>query len=74
MHMAPREQSRILGSSSFVGGLGGLVGDAVQTLLVWQERARQRRELAGLDGSLIKDLGIGRSEAYREAHKPFWRA
>jgi uncharacterized protein YjiS (DUF1127 family) len=33
--------------------------------------ARERRALMQLDDRMLKDIGIGRSEAYREAAKPF---
>lgn len=33
--------------------------------------ARERRALMQLDDHMLKDIGIGRSEAYREASKPF---
>ncbi|WP_417719881.1 DUF1127 domain-containing protein [Salipiger sp.] len=36
--------------------------------------ARQRRHLAQLDDHLLADLGITRSEAQREAGRPFWDA
>jgi uncharacterized protein YjiS (DUF1127 family) len=40
----------------------------------WAERRRQRRALLELSDALLKDIGLARSEAAREAHKPFWRA
>lgn len=33
--------------------------------------ARERRALMQLDDRMLKDIGIGRGEAYREASKPF---
>ncbi len=47
--------------------------EILQTLLVWQERARQRRQLASLDDRLLSDMGVSRTEAEREAAIPFWR-
>jgi len=38
----------------------------------WQERARQRRALLGLDDHLLRDIGISRAEAEREGRKPLW--
>jgi uncharacterized protein YjiS (DUF1127 family) len=43
-------------------------------LLLWQERARQRANLAALDDHLLKDMGLSRAAAAFEASKPFWRA
>ena len=39
----------------------------------WSERHRQRRALLELSDHMLKDIGIGRGEAYREGRKPFWR-
>ena len=56
-------------SSSSVGGW-------LRTLAVWIDRSHQRRqlgELAELNDYLLKDIGVSREEALREAEKPFWR-
>ena len=49
------------------------VAIAWQLASSWIERARQRRALAGLDDQMLRDIGITRVEAAREAEKPFWR-
>lgn len=52
------------------------VGGWLHTLLFWNERSRQRRqlgELADLNNYLLKDIGVTREEALREAAKPFWQ-
>ncbi|MGK9236672.1 DUF1127 domain-containing protein [Inquilinus limosus] len=36
-------------------------------------RARQRRMLESLDDHQLRDLGLSRAEALREARRPFWR-
>ncbi len=41
---------------------------------LWQRRHTQRRELGELDDRLLRDIGITREQAWREAGKPFWRA
>ena len=46
---------------------------AVAAVLLWQQRAAQRRHLAALDDALLRDIGISRADAVREAAKPFWR-
>jgi uncharacterized protein YjiS (DUF1127 family) len=57
-------------------GLLTLIGEALLTLRFWAGRSRRRRqlgELAELDDYLLKDIGVSREEALREAAKPFWR-
>ena len=41
-------------------------------LLEWHELARQRRALLALSDHMLKDIGINRAEAEREASQPFW--
>ena len=47
---------------------------AVRTLLIWQERASQRRALAQLDARMLKDVGLSRADVALEMRKPFWHA
>ncbi len=56
-----------------IAGLARLPLAILKTLLVWQERDQQRRHLAALDDRLLRDMGISRAEAAREAAVPFWR-
>ena len=56
-----------------IAGLARLPFAILKTLLVWQERDQQRRHLAALDDRLLRDMGISRAEAAREAAVPFWR-
>jgi uncharacterized protein YjiS (DUF1127 family) len=54
----------------------GLVVMPGQTLLMleyWAVRANQRRTLIDLPDYLLKDIGVSRADAEREAGKPFWR-
>ncbi len=43
-------------------------------LKVWNYRHRQRRQLSQLPDHVLKDIGISRIDALREADKPFWRS
>ncbi len=45
-----------------------------RTLLLWQDRARQRAHLASLDHRMLRDIGLSRADVAGEASKPFWRA
>lgn len=42
-------------------------------LLTWIDRARSRQALGGLPDRVLKDIGVSRAEAAREADKPFWK-
>jgi uncharacterized protein YjiS (DUF1127 family) len=39
----------------------------------WRQRARSRRELAGLDDRELWDMGLTRMDAGKEIDKPFWQ-
>jgi uncharacterized protein YjiS (DUF1127 family) len=41
--------------------------------MFWCDRAAQRRRLAQLDDRMLRDIGVGRAEAYRESSKWFWQ-
>lgn len=45
---------------------------ALDTLLRWQELARQRRALLSLDTRMLADIGVSQADAAREAARPFW--
>jgi len=38
----------------------------------WKEISRQRRALRNLSDPLLKDIGISRTDAIREADRTFW--
>jgi len=50
------------------------VARALDTLLAWQSRAAERRQLAELSDRELFDMGLDRATAIGEAGKPFWRA
>ncbi len=43
-------------------------------LLIWQERDRQRRALAGMDDRMRRDVGLSWADIQLELRKPFWQA
>jgi uncharacterized protein YjiS (DUF1127 family) len=47
--------------------------EAVDLLLTWSERARERRQLQALSDHMLHDIGLGRVDVEVEAGKPFWR-
>jgi uncharacterized protein YjiS (DUF1127 family) len=54
--------------------VGTRAGTIVVPWLNWLERARERRQLLGLDERALQDFGASRADAAREGDKPFWRA
>jgi uncharacterized protein YjiS (DUF1127 family) len=42
-------------------------------LLLWQQRCRERRQLAGLSDHVLKDIGVSRADTDVEVRKAFWR-
>ena len=69
--------------SQLAGGHASQQGDApspavnwVDTTCMWVERSRQCRALGGpgeINDELLKDIGVSRDEALREAAKRFWQ-
>ena len=53
-------------------GAPGLVAALTRRLSRWSELARQRQQLAALDDDLLRDVGVSREEALREAGRRFW--
>ena len=52
---------------------GCIVARLFHIAAIWQMRWHGRRELGSLDDEQLKDAGISRLDALREARKPFWR-
>jgi uncharacterized protein YjiS (DUF1127 family) len=51
-----------------------ILSQLAETLHVWRERYRSRRELAKWSDRELHDIGISWSDVAYEAEKPFWRA
>ena len=52
----------------------GLFAHLADTVHVWRERSRQRRELAQWTDRDLHDIGLSWTDVVSEAEKPFWRA
>lgn len=55
---------------------GALFSRCLDTLLIWQQRSRARRELShllSLDDRTLADIGVSRSQVKFEAGKRFWQ-
>ena len=68
-----RPRERVVGQ--LLGHLHGRWPRRVFAVLEeWRRRSRGRRELAAMSDRSLRDIGVTRGDAYREAQKPFWRA
>jgi uncharacterized protein YjiS (DUF1127 family) len=61
------------GASGLYHSAGLGLRRSLDTLRLWRQRARGRRQLRTFDDHLLRDIGITRLQAEAEAHKPFWR-
>ena len=52
----------------------GFFAQVSETLHLWRDRQRQRRELAQWTDRDLHDVGLSWSDIVHEAEKPFWRA
>ena len=54
--------------------LGRMLKRCLTLLLVWEQRLKDRDTLEGMPESRLRDIGLSRGQAMREARKPFWQA
>ena len=52
----------------------GWIDTASHLLTRWLDVSRSRQTLDGLDEHMLRDIGLTRAEAQREASKFFWQA
>ena len=52
----------------------GVLTQIGETLHLWHERYRTRREFAQWSSRDLQDIGVSWSDIAVEADKPFWRA
>jgi uncharacterized protein YjiS (DUF1127 family) len=74
-----RQPSSAVESACGAGAVNasGCVERCRRVITRWMMRSRQRRALRDIaeanDFHLLKDIGVSREEAFREADKPFWQ-
>ncbi len=61
------------GHRSLPAAVGRAAKQLAHTLHVWRCRIEEREQLRKMNEHMLKDIGIDRADAYREASKPFWR-
>ena len=49
-----------------------LAGRLRRLVTLWSTRLSERRALAEMDDRLLRDIGVDRLDARREADRPFW--
>ena len=54
--------------------LGRVLKRCLMLLLVWEQRLKDRDTLEDMSQSRLRDIGLSRRQAMREARKPFWQA
>jgi uncharacterized protein YjiS (DUF1127 family) len=52
---------------------GSRLIEAIDLILLWIERARQRAQLAGIEPHALHDLGLSRADLDAECRKRFWQ-
>lgn len=52
--------------------IAALVVRFARVTSVWITRRRTRKHLSELDDHMLKDIGITRTQARKEAARPFW--
>jgi uncharacterized protein YjiS (DUF1127 family) len=62
------------GSRKGAPPIKGPLRRAIDTLLLWRARARERRMLVAMDPRMRRDLGLAEVDVWREANKHVWQA
>jgi len=47
---------------------------AIEAPIDWIARMRDRRQLAAMNDSMLKDIGVSRADVEHEIEKHFWQA
>jgi uncharacterized protein YjiS (DUF1127 family) len=70
LHLLPRSGLAQVIASDLVPVLDRVI----EAPIAWLERMRERRQLAGLNDDMLKDIGVSRADVEHVVEKPFWRA
>ena len=73
-HATHAPQIAYLGGQSNLSPLAVVALRVALTVTVWSERRRTRLHLKHLDDHLLRDIGLDRLTALKEADRKFWRA
>jgi uncharacterized protein YjiS (DUF1127 family) len=60
--------------STIIQNTSGVMASLGYGFVVWLHRANSRNELRNFSDRDLRDIGLSRSEAMREAVRPFWMA
>ncbi|SHG89830.1 DUF1127 domain-containing protein [Marivita hallyeonensis] len=71
-HATHAPQIAYLGAQSTLSPLAVVALRVAVTLTKWSERRRTRLHLAQLDDHLLRDVGLDRQTAFKEAKRQFW--
>jgi uncharacterized protein YjiS (DUF1127 family) len=71
-HAIHAQQVAYLGAQSTLSPLAVVALRVAVTLTRWSERRRTRLHLKSLDDHLLRDVGLDRLTAQREANRMFW--
>lgn len=71
-HATYAPQIAYLSGQSTLSPLAVVALRVAVTLTVWSERRRTRQHLKYLDDHLLRDVGLDRLTAQREANRKFW--
>jgi len=73
-HALPSAQLALLNKQSTLPFTANVLVNAAVVVTKWTVRRNTRLALKQLDISQLNDVGLTRTQALREAAKPFWQA